>query len=74
MLLYQLTQWFEERSSLQASLRMESADSAGDVHRRIEEVEQQLYAHAERWKQAIEEASFLQFPYEAPHLDDDMVL
>ncbi|MGG1514204.1 hypothetical protein ABE504_02245 [Paenibacillus oryzisoli] len=74
MLLYQLTQWFEERSALQAFLRKEATDNASDVHRRIEEVEQQLYAHAERWKQAIEEASFLQFPYEVPHLDDDMVL
>ncbi|MDR6553814.1 hypothetical protein [Paenibacillus qinlingensis] len=74
MLLYQLTQWFEERSTLQQSLQREPAESADAIHQKIQEVEQQLYAHAERWKNAIEEASYLQFPYEAPHLDDDMVL
>jgi|GEM_PF-2278090 len=74
MLLYQLTQWFEERSSLQKTLHSGGADDPGDVQKRIQAVEEQLYAHAERWKNAIDEASFLQFPYEAPHLDDDMVL
>lgn len=74
MLLYQLTQWFEERTSLQRALLTGGADNTGDLQLRIQEVEEQLYARAERWKNAIEEASYLQFPYEAPHLDDDMVL
>jgi hypothetical protein len=74
MLLYQLTQWFEERTNLQQALQREPAESAGEISQKIQEVEQQLYSHAERWKNAIEEASYLQFPYEVPHLDDDMVL
>ncbi|MFC5449683.1 hypothetical protein [Paenibacillus aestuarii] len=74
MLLYQLTQWFEERSSLQKTLNSGGADNPSELQQRIQAVEEQLYAHAERWKNAIEEASYLQLPYEAPHLDDDMVL
>ncbi|MBD0379833.1 hypothetical protein [Paenibacillus sedimenti] len=74
MLLYQLTQWFEERTSLQKALHSGGADSPGDLQMRIQAVEEQLYSQAERWKNAIQEASYLQFPYEAPHLDDDMVL
>ena len=66
MLLYQLTQWFEERTTLQQALQREPAESAGELQQRIQEVEQQLYSHAERWKNAIEEASYLQFPYEVP--------
>ncbi|WNR43729.1 hypothetical protein [Paenibacillus roseipurpureus] len=74
MLLYQLTQWFEERTSLQQALQQGPTENTSEIHQRIQAVEQQLISHAERWKQAIEEASYLQFPYEAPHLDDDMVL
>ncbi|NOV00150.1 hypothetical protein [Paenibacillus planticolens] len=74
MLLYQLTQWFEERSSLQHALHSGTAEAGGDLQLRIQEVEQQLHAHAERWKNAIQEASYLQFPYENPLVDDDMVL
>jgi hypothetical protein len=74
MLLYQLTQWFEERTNLQQALQREPAESAGEISQKIQEVEQQLYAHAERWKNAIDDASSLHFPYEVPHLDDDMVL
>lgn len=74
MLLYQLTQWFEERSTLQEALQSGTAEATGELQLRIQEVEQQLYSHAERWKNAIEEASYLQFPYENPQLDDDMVL
>ncbi|MZQ83577.1 hypothetical protein GQF01_15800 [Paenibacillus sp. 5J-6] len=74
MLLYQLTQWFEERTSLQQALQSGTADSSSDLQQRIQDVEQQLHSHAERWKNAIQEASYLQFPYENPQLDDDMVL
>lgn len=74
MLLYQLTQWFEERTSLQQALQNGAADSSSDLQQRIQDVEQQLHAHAERWKNAIQEASYLQFPYENPQMDDDMVL
>ncbi|SDN31203.1 hypothetical protein SAMN04487897_102470 [Paenibacillus sp. yr247] len=74
MLLYQLTQWFEERTTLQKALHSGAAESPGDLQLRIQEVEDQLHSHAERWKNAIQEASYLQFPYENPHLDDDMVL
>lgn len=74
MLLYQLAQWFEERTSLQQALQSGTADSSSDLQQRIQDVEQQLHAHAERWKNAIQEASYLQFPYENPQLDDDMVL
>ncbi|NEW07196.1 hypothetical protein GK047_14400 [Paenibacillus sp. SYP-B3998] len=74
MLLYQLTQWFEERTSLQKALQVGGADGSGDLQLRIQEVEDQLYSQAERWKKSIEESSYLKFPYEAPHLDDDMVL
>ncbi|MDD9266465.1 hypothetical protein ACFPES_05395 [Paenibacillus sp. GCM10023248] len=74
MLLYQLTQWFEERSSLQQALHNGEPESHGELQQRIQEVEQQLHSHAERWKNAIQEASYLQFPYENPMLDDDMVL
>jgi hypothetical protein len=74
MLLYQLTQWFEERSSLQQALQSGAAESAGELQQRIQEVEEQLHSHAERWKNAIQEASYLQFPYENPQQDDDMVL
>lgn len=74
MLLYQLTQWFEERTSLQQALQSGMAESSSDLQLRIQEVEQQLHSHAERWKNAIQEASYLQFPYENPIVDDDMVL
>ncbi|MBA2943417.1 hypothetical protein HZF08_34670 [Paenibacillus sp. CGMCC 1.16610] len=74
MLLYQLTQWFEERTSLQQALQSGTAESSSDLQQRIQDVEQQLQSHAERWKNAIQEASYLQFPYENPQLDDDMVL
>ncbi|BFT75199.1 hypothetical protein [Paenibacillus sp. P36] len=74
MLLYQLTQWFEERTSLQQALQSGTAESSSDLQQRIQDVEQQLQSYAERWKNAIQEASYLQFPYENPQLDDDMVL
>ncbi|GGI45923.1 hypothetical protein GCM10008018_14550 [Paenibacillus marchantiophytorum] len=75
MLLYQLTQWFEERTTLQQELQRGSdGEHTGELQQRIKEVEDQLYSHAERWKNAIQEASYLQFPYENPLLDDDMIL
>lgn len=74
MLLYQLSQWFEERTTLQKALQSGAAESTGELQQRMQEVEDQLYSHAERWKNAIQEASYLQFPYENPQLDDDMVL
>ncbi|UJF34364.1 hypothetical protein [Paenibacillus hexagrammi] len=73
MLLYQLAQSFEERTMLQKALQ----NGAGDMDQlqvRIQEVEDQLYSQAERWKNAVQDAIYLQIPYEAPHLDDDMVL
>ncbi|MEC0228107.1 hypothetical protein [Paenibacillus alba] len=75
MLLYQLTQWFEERTTLQKALQSGAdEDNMSLLQVRIQEVEEQLHVHAERWKNAIQEASYLQFPYENPVLDDDMVL
>ncbi|MCD1259416.1 hypothetical protein B5M42_011280 [Paenibacillus athensensis] len=73
MLLYQLAQWMEERSSLHKALQAGGEDLL-HVQSQISRVEEQLYAQAERWKQAIEETSLLQVPYEAPHLDDDPIL
>ncbi|TXK85235.1 hypothetical protein [Paenibacillus sp. N3.4] len=74
MLLYQLTQWFEERNSLQKALLSGVEDPTGDLQLRMREVEEQLYSQAERWRNEIGEASYVQFPYEAPYLKDDMVL
>jgi hypothetical protein len=72
MILYQLTQWMEERSSLQQALRS-GADDALSLQARIDAVEDQLYSQAERWKHSFQPhpeaiASF-EVPYELPYLD-----
>ncbi|MNH93310.1 hypothetical protein D3C73_459090 [compost metagenome] len=73
MLLYQLTQWMEERSALHNALRLGTEDNSF-IQMKIAEVEQQLHQRADQWKEAIREASYLHIPYEAPHLDEDTVL
>jgi hypothetical protein len=73
MLLYQLNQWMEERSSLQNALKSGAEDPAL-LQTKINQVEEQLYSQAERWKSSIQELPALEFPYEAPYLDEDLSL
>lgn len=73
MLLYQLTQWMEERSALHNALQLGAGDST-ILQAKIAEVEQQLHQRADQWRDAIREASYLHIPYESPHLDEDTVL
>jgi hypothetical protein len=72
MLLYQLTQWLEERSSLHQALRS-GADDPAMLQMKIDQVEEQLYSQAERWKNSIHELPAAQIPvhvpYELPDLD-----
>lgn len=72
MILYQLTQWMEERSSLQKALRHGSDDMYA-LQGRINEVERQLQDQANRWRDSIIAASSITYPYEAPQLDQDAV-
>jgi hypothetical protein len=73
MLLYQLTQWMEERSNLQQAMRQGTEDSQY-LQNKMEQIELQLQNQANRWRESIRDISYLQIPYEAPHLDEDPVL
>jgi hypothetical protein len=66
MLLYQLTQWLEERTLLQQALRS-GTDDPMMLQSQIDQVEEQLYAQAERWKNSIQELSAAQVPYDIPY-------
>jgi hypothetical protein len=70
VILYQLAQWMEERSSLQKALRYGS-DDVSLLQGRIDEVERQLQDQANRWRDSIVAASSVTYAYEAPHLDSD---
>ena len=73
MILYQLAQWMEERSSLQRALRQGGAESM-ELRGRMHEVEQRLQEQAERWRASFASVAAAPIPYEAPHLDPDALL
>jgi hypothetical protein len=64
MLLYQLTQWMEERMSLRNALRS-GIDDPSQLQFKIDQLDAQLYSQAERWKNS--------FPsLEIPHVEDEI--
>jgi hypothetical protein len=71
MLLYQLTQWMEERSSLQKALKA-GVDDSEVLQTQIHLLEEQLYSQAERWKSSISELADYEVLYDAPQLDGDI--
>jgi hypothetical protein len=74
VLLYQLAQWMEERSILQNALRNDSVADRGLLQAQMDELEQQLWGQAERWRNAIHELPYASQAYEAPNLDADVSL
>jgi hypothetical protein len=71
MLLYQITNWLQKRSSLRRAIAQEDGGSP-EQNRELQEVERQLSSHTERFMQAYSRASFIQDSYSAPNLDEDM--
>jgi hypothetical protein len=71
MLLYQLTQWMEERSSLQKALKA-GGDDSEVLQTQIDLLEEQLHAQAERWKSSIPKLTDYEVLYDAPQLDGDI--
>ncbi|MFC0214502.1 hypothetical protein ACFFK0_18890 [Paenibacillus chartarius] len=54
MLLYQLSQWLDERQRLQQELRLTGADNEAffGVQNRIHDLEERLYSRAREWSAA----------------------
>jgi hypothetical protein len=73
MLLYQLTQWMEERSNLQQAMR-QGTENSPFLQNKLEQIELHLQNQANSWRESIQDVSYLQIPFEAPHLDEDPVL
>lgn len=70
MLLYQLTNWLQERNALKRAASQEDGGSP-EQQRQLQEVERHLTSQAERFMQAYSRAPFIQEPYFPPHLDED---
>lgn len=73
MILYQLTQWMEERSSLHKALQLGTEDSYA-VQGKIEQVEKKLHEQANQWRESIQDATYWQIPYEAPYVDEEALI
>jgi hypothetical protein len=73
MILYQLTQWMEERSALHKALQLGAEDSSV-LQGRMEQVEQQLHQRANQWRESIQEPSYLQIPYQTPQIDEEVFI
>ncbi|SEF82053.1 hypothetical protein [Paenibacillus sp. UNC499MF] len=65
MILYQLTQWLQEHTSIRKAIQQEAGDP-GELMLRKEQVERQLMEQAERWRNVYADVPALpaadQFP------------
>ncbi|EGL19444.1 MULTISPECIES: hypothetical protein [Paenibacillus] len=65
MILYQLTQWLQEHTSIRKAIQQEAGDP-GELMQRKEQVERQLMEQAERWRNVYADVPALpaadQFP------------
>lgn len=73
MLLYQMSQWMDERQRLQKELRSLEPETSGAVRSQIQELEERLYGQARQWMASFETPAAptaLTDYYEPPQLVD----
>lgn len=73
MLLYQLSQWLDERQRLQKELRGDVSEASHAIRSQIQELEERLYGQARQWMASFQTpAATAMTPeaYDPPQLAD----
>jgi hypothetical protein len=70
VLLYQMSQWMDERQRLQRELQAGMPETAGALRSQIQELEERLHGQARQWLASFQMPADATAYYEPPQLID----